>query len=350
MRILAIETSCDETAVGVVEQLPDNRVGVISHVFASSLLEHQQTGGIVPEVAARAQQSLMIPTLNQALEEACGGLDQTTTYAKEEIDAIAVTTGPGLIGSLLVGVETAKSLALTWDKPLIPVNHLTGHLYANWLVRKSDPDWLPPTLPALGLIVSGGHTMLVLLKDHGQLEVIGQTRDDAAGECFDKCARALSLPYPGGPQLSRLAKDWTGSPTESTNLLPHPRLTDGSLDFSFSGLKAAFVRLAQTDTDKQKLSFALETTIAEVIEKQVIEALKRYPLKQFMLCGGVAANTVLREKLRQACEARGVRFNLPDIIHCTDNAAMIGAAAIYNYQVVETVGVKADPRLSYGNS
>lgn len=337
MKILSIETSCDETAAAVVESADSGEVKVLSHVFDSSLSEHIQTGGIVPEVAARSQLESIMPVLHQALLE-----------TGQEVDAIAVTQGPGLIGSLLVGVETAKALALTWNKPLVPVNHLLGHVYANW-IRPQDvgDDWQPPRPPALALIISGGHTELVLLESHGQYQILGGTRDDAVGECFDKSARALGLPYPGGPEISKLANQFTGDKELAAKLLPRPLIHEDTLDTSFSGLKAAFVReVNQTSQeDKQKLAYALEGAISDILAKKVLAALERFPIETFLLCGGVAANQRLREQLSFVCQQKQVRFYVPDIIHCTDNAAMIGAAAVYNYQSMEPVDLRADPGL-----
>jgi N6-L-threonylcarbamoyladenine synthase len=303
MKILGIETSCDETAAAVIE----DGTRIISNVVASSQALHAKYGGIIPEKAAREQLKSIIPVIKEAMIT--------------DIDAIAVTFGPGLIGSLLVGVETAKSLALAWKKPLVPVNHLIGHIYANWLTADT------PQLPAVVLLVSGGHSELVLMSDHGQFEFIGGTRDDAAGECFDKCARLLNLGYPGGPAIEKAAT------TPSKNPLPRPMINDKSFDFSFSGLKTAV--LNRKDENPNELAYELQEAVTDVLVKKTLAAAEKYRVETILLAGGVAANSRLREKLPQA--------HCPPINLCTDNAAYIAAAAFFNYRPQPISRVDADP-------
>lgn len=303
MRILGIETSCDETAAAIVE----DGTKIISNVVASSQTIHAKYGGIIPEKAAREQLKSMVPVIKEALVT--------------DVDAIAVTVGPGLIGSLLVGVETAKSLALAWNKPLIPVNHLVGHIYANWLVEEK------PLLPAIVLLVSGGHSELILMHAHGKFEFIGGTRDDAAGECFDKCARVLNLGYPGGPAIEKNAIK------KDLPKLSRPMIDDKSFDFSFSGLKTAV--LNRKDEDPQGLAYELQEAATDVLVKKTLLAVEKYNVKTILLAGGVAANKRLREKLPQA--------HCPPISLCTDNAAYIASAAFFNYHPAPIDRVDADP-------
>src|SRR3989344_2327163 len=234
--ILGIESSCDETGAAVLKA-QNGRVQILSNIISSSVLIQQKYGGVVPEQAAREQLKFIIPVLSEALSQA--------SITPDKLDAIAVTTGPGLIGSLLIGVETAKTLSQIWNKPLIPINHLIAHFYANWVNPDQSPNYSPPRFPCLGLLISGGHTDLVLFKNHGRYDYLGGTRDDAAGECFDKCARLLDLPYPAGPQISKIAE--TGDP--SNFKFPIPMLNSKDYDFSFSGLKTA---VFQTVKDLQK--------------------------------------------------------------------------------------------------
>ncbi len=305
MTILGIETSCDETAAAIVE----DGVKIISNVVASSQSLHAKFGGIIPENAAREQVKSMIPVIKEALIT--------------DVDAIAVTVGPGLIGSLLVGVETAKALALVWKKPIIPVNHLVGHIYANWL------DGKVPQFPALVLIVSGGHTELVLMRDHGEFKLIGSTRDDAAGECFDKCARILNLGYPGGPAIEKAAI--------KNNLckLPRPMINQKNYDFSFSGLKTAVMN--SKEKNKNFLAYELQEAITDVLVKKTLRAAEEFQPKSILLCGGVAANKRLREKIPQAI--------VPPVNLCTDNAAYIASAAYFNFHPVPWQQISADPGL-----
>ena len=339
MKILAIETSCDETAAAVIEGVAVTKpVRILSNVVASSEEMHRQTGGIVPEVASREQLKAIIPVLDQALAEA----RISKSEIRNKIDAVAVTVGPGLIGSLLVGVETARALAYAWNKPLIPVNHLVAHLYANWVGAV-------PELPAVGLVVSGGHTELVLMKDHGKLELLGRTRDDAAGEGFDKCARLLGLPYPGGPAIAAAAakilkrSDLVGKQQSPT--LPRPLIRENTYDFSFSGLKTA-LRLASLAQGKpRELAHEVQEAIVEVLVERVVRAVEEFRPRSVLLGGGVAANLRLREELDHRCQMLDLRLFIPPKELCTDNAVMIGAAAFYNYSPIPWQKVKANPGL-----
>lgn len=327
--ILGIETSCDETSAAVLTS-HEGRVTILSNIVASSASLQAKYGGIIPEQAAREQIKAIIPVIEEAL-----------TVAKikpEGLDAIAVTFGPGLIGSLLVGVETAKTLSLIWQKPLIPVNHLIGHFYANWIADT-------PTFPCLGLLVSGGHTDLVLFTDHGKYTYLGGTRDDAAGECFDKCARLLSLPYPGGPEISKLAQK--GDPSKIK--LPIPMRGSKDLDFSYSGLKTAVANLlsAGQQISKEDLAAALEETIVQSLVDKVLLALKSHPVKSIMLGGGVAANQKLVSTLQLTIsnEQLPISLHIPPPFLCTDNGAMIASAAYYQ-KPTDPMSVQADPNLA----
>lgn len=358
MTILGIETSCDETGAAVVERDDSFSLQVKSNSISSSLSLHAQTGGIIPEIAAREQVRFMLPVLEEALKKGVGfPLKEARSDEIPPIDAIAVTYGPGLIGSLLVGVETAKTLALLWNKPLIPVNHLYGHLYAN-LIQTNTHHPGEITFPALSLIVSGGHTDLVLMQSHKEMTVIGGTRDDAAGEAFDKIGRLLSLSYPAGPTISRLARkgDTKAFP------LPRPMLGSQDFDFSFSGLKTAVLSLIKKegwdfsnatfkDTNTQLLAdlcASVEMAIVDVLVKKTIKAGKEYRVKTLLLGGGVAANDALKESFqtRLTKELPDVTFMVPPKQLCTDNAAMIAAAAFFaKIKAIDTV--TADPELYF---
>lgn len=348
MKILGIETSCDETAAAVVE---DGKK-ILSNVVASSLDFHAKTGGIIPEVAAREQVKAIIPVINEALKTSpprstpvhLGGVAKRLLRGEEEIDAIAVTVGPGLIGSLLVGVETAKALAFAWNKPLTPVNHLIGHVYANWL---SEPQ---PKFPLLILLVSGGHTDLVLMKDHGKFKWLGGTRDDAAGECFDKTARLLGLSYPGGPEIAKLAEK--GSPTRFP--LPRPMINSKDYDFSFSGLKTAVLNLTTnykliTKNSPADLAASIQEAIVDVLVTKTIRAAQELGVNQIALGGGVAANSRLREVFQLKIEnfKSKIALHIPPPELCTDNAAVIASAAHFNQKITSWRKVFADPRLHF---
>lgn len=352
MKILAIESTCDETAAALVESCGVG-VRVIHSVVASSVEMHQKYGGIVPEVAAREQMKSIIPVIIEAI----GG-------EKNSIDAIAVSYGPGLMGSLLVGVETAKVLAWTWKKKLLRVNHMTGHLLANWIIRDgsqtSDLSSQIPELPAVGLVVSGGHTDLILLKTMMDWEWIGGTRDDAAGEVFDKVARLLGLPYPGGPEIDKATvrvteENWEKYHTQYR--LPRPLINDSSLEMSFSGLKAAVSRRVNnrsqmvdgrfqlTEVERDVVAREFSEAVIEILTKKTLQAVEEYGPKSVILAGGVAANKKLRENLKDEVEkVTGVKFFVPDLKYCGDNAAMIGAAAILRPEEAE-LDLRPNPSL-----
>jgi len=354
VKILTIETSCDETAAAVVESNETGKVKVWGEVVASSEEMHVKTGGVVPEVAARAQMESVVPVVKEAIKMAMGveeaSLVKVNEWVKTNIDALAVTAGPGLIGSLLVGVETAKAMALAWDKPLVPVNHLVGHLYAAWVQTNMKEA---PELPALGLVVSGGHTDLVIMKNHQDWEYLGGTRDDAAGECLDKCARILGLPYPGGPNVAKLASEHKKG--GKLRLLPRPLWESEELDYSFSGLKVAVGREVEKikkekgsvkQEDKARLAAELEEAVVESLIKKVKMALVIHQPKSLIVVGGVAANLRLRNRLNELVEGKAVKLFLPELKYCTDNAVMVGAAALFHYSPVSIDQVKADPSLS----
>lgn len=351
MVILGIETSCDETAAAVVQ----DGTKILSNVVASSVELHQKTGGIIPEVAAREQLKCMIPVINEAIK-------QSSNITISNIDALAVTIGPGLIGSLLVGVETARTLAYVWKKPIIPVNHLQAHLYANWLTavdgRRKAEDGLPE-FPAVGLVVSGGHTDLVLIKDHGQIKWLGGTRDDAAGECFDKAARVLGLGYPGGPAIAAYAAKQLAIKQDRNLIinLPRPMIDDDNFDFSFSGLKTSVVNLVkkQKVIDVPALAYEIQEAITDVLVAKTLRAAQKYQVKSILLAGGVAANKRLREKfISQLLQSNKLclsilhspfQFWCPPPKLCTDNAAYIAACAYSNYQPVPWEKIKVNPGL-----
>ena len=321
MKILGVETSCDETAAAVIE---DGRL-IHSNVVASQAEMHAAYGGIVPEVASRQHIVTIIPVFRQALADAETTLD--------ELDGIAVTHGPGLAGSLLIGVNAAKGLALSRDKPFIGVNHLEGHIYAAWL-DADDPE-VSPGFPLICLIASGGHTDLVLMEGHGRYTLVGRTRDDAAGEAFDKSARVLGLGFPGGPAIQKVA--YAGDGTEQR--FTRPRVKD-SMDFSFSGLKTALLRRAQergwyppdadTELDPQQVANvarAFQEAMVDQMVTRTVEAAVKYDAKGVLLGGGVAANLLLREEMAQRSP---VQVIVPSPALCTDNGAMIGAAAWFH--------------------
>ena len=335
MRILAIETSCDETAVAVVEGVsPTEPVKILSNVVASSEEMHKATGGIVPEVAAREQIRSIIPVIDKAIQDLRFTFGKLSASKIQDIDAIAVTVGPGLVGSLLVGIETAKTLAYTWDKPLIPVNHLSAHLYANFVGRNKIPEF-----PAIGLVVSGGHTDLVLMEGHGKLRWLGGTRDDAAGECFDKCARILGLPYPGGPAVAAEAAKFKVKSSKLKVTLPRPMIKSDDYDFSFSGLKTAVARLVESEKFSRQssksndfVSFVaheLQEAIVEVLVAKVEKAVEEFKPRSVLLGGGVAANQRLRDLLNNQLQMTNVKLFIPSLELCTDNAVYIAAAAYY---------------------
>lgn len=340
MTILGIETSCDETSASIIKaEKGDKKVELISNVIASSLSLHAKTGGIIPEVAAREQVKFIIPVL----EEAYSGLKNP----QEEIDAIAVTVGPGLIGSLLVGVEAARTLSYVWNKPLIPVNHLFGHMYANWIKFEKD---LEIEFPVIALIVSGGHTDLVLIKKHKDIKWLGGTRDDAAGEAFDKTGRLLNLPYPGGPQIEKLAQ------TISKDIynFPRPLIDSNDFDFSFSGLKTAVLREVQkikvlNEEATANISYSLQQAIFEVLITKTIKASKKFGAKTIILGGGVAANQTLKKHFEMFIQENNldIKLSVPPRNLSTDNAAMIAAAGFFNYEEIGWEKITANPELYF---
>ena len=330
-RILAIESSCDETGVAVVvggRRIEANQV-------ASQVALHAATGGIVPEVAARQQLRWIVPTLEAALAEA--------EVSWDDLDAVAVTYGPGLIGSLLVGVNVAKGISVARDLPLVGVNHIEGHIYANWLTDAADGRPMPaePPFPLLCLVVSGGHTQLVLMHDHGRYTLLGQTVDDAAGEAFDKVGRLLDLPYPGGPAISAAAVGVTPA-----TRFPRAR-TDGPYDFSFSGLKTAVLREVEGYRGRGEpipvdgIAAAFEEAVVDALATKTVAAARDHGVAAVALGGGVAANRALRATLAERLEADGLALLVPPPAWCTDNGAMIGAAAGFRY----AAGDRADPAL-----
>lgn len=331
--ILAIETSCDETACAIVK----NGVEEVASTIASSKELHEATGGVVPEIAARKQIEFIVPVMDQTLKKS--GL------SKHEIDAIAVTVGPGLIGSLLVGVEAAKALALAWDKPLIPVNHLIGHIYGNFIKRITQPGAEAIRFPCLVLIISGGHTDLVVMRDHGKFEYIGGTLDDAAGEAYDKTARLLGLAkYLGGAELSKLAATCTHK--KAQGVLPRPMLNHDDFDFSFSGLKTAVKNLIDKNIyPADCVAREFEDAVVEVVVTKTIKAAQKYDCKQILVGGGVSANKFLRNTLTEQAKKIGAEVFVPAFDLCTDNAVYIASAAFFNNKPVSLDHIIADPGL-----
>ncbi|MCJ7841382.1 tRNA (adenosine(37)-N6)-threonylcarbamoyltransferase complex transferase subunit TsaD [Lederbergia sp. NSJ-179] len=307
--ILGIETSCDETAAAVIK----NGKEILSNVVASQIESHKRFGGVVPELASRHHVEQITIVIEEALREA--GVPLT------ELDGIAVTEGPGLVGALLVGVNAAKALAFAHNIPLIPVHHIAGHIYANRLIAELK-------FPLLALVVSGGHTELVYMEKHGSFQVIGETLDDAAGEAYDKVARTLKLPYPGGPHIDRLAQE--GNPVID---LPRAWLEEGSYDFSFSGLKSAVINTLHNAEQRgetiarEDLAASFQASVVEVLTQKTLRAAKEFQVHQVLLAGGVAANHGLRTALQEAfCILPEVELVIPPLKLCTDNAAMIAAA------------------------
>lgn len=376
MLVLGIESSCDETGAAIIQ---DGRY-LLSDVVASQVEVHNRYGGVVPEVASRQQLSAIIPVLETALEQA--------GCRWEDIDAVAATYGPGLAGSLLVGLTVGKSLALARDLPFVGVNHLEAHIYANWLRKGEQPregewNWREgdPAFPLICLVVSGAHSELVLVREHGHYELLGQTRDDAAGEAFDKVARILGLGYPGGPAIQRAAQQvedelrQQNKPLKQARkayLLPRAWLR-GTYDFSFSGLKTAMLHLAEGAThlapelrstghakqgsryarmgeqaaqagapDVGLLASSFQEAIVDVLAVKTRQAAQEYHVKQVVLAGGVAANASLRERLQQELKPLRVRLSYPPIEFCTDNAAMIGSAAFFHLKRGERHGFDLD--------
>lgn len=325
VKILAIETSCDETAASVLSGALNSKLPqfkFLSSVIKSQIKIHRKTGGIVPEVAARQHISAIQPVVTTALKNADCKLD--------DINYIAVTSGPGLIVSLIVGVEFAKGLAAGANLPLIPTNHMAGHLYSSFATSIQKQTKTKDRFPALAIIVSGGHTMFLLMKDYHKYKLLGQTLDDAAGEAFDKVARLLKLPYPGGPEISKLAK--LG---KADLLFPRPMLNESNYNFSFAGLKTAVLYYLNkqakplTKQHKANVAMSFENAVVDVLTKKAERAIQKYNCQTIMLSGGVAANTALRESLTNLCEKQGLDFKVPSLEMCGDNAQMIALAAYF---------------------
>lgn len=314
--ILAIESSCDETAAAVVR----NGREVLSNVISSQIALHTQFGGVVPEIASRKHIEKINQVIRQALQEAGVTLEQ--------IMAIGVTYGPGLVGALLVGVAEAKAIAFAAGKPLVGVHHIEGHISANYI---EHPDLEPPFVC---LIVSGGHTHLVIVKAYGEFEIIGRTRDDAAGEAFDKVARAVGLGYPGGPKVDKAAR----AGDKHAISFPRAKVEGAPYDFSFSGLKSAvlnYVNHAKMTGEEilvPDLAASFQHAVVEALVSRTVMAAQEYGYDKLVIAGGVASNSALREEMQAACEQAGIAFYYPSPIYCTDNAAMIGTAAYYEYQ------------------
>ncbi|MEM8925073.1 MAG: tRNA (adenosine(37)-N6)-threonylcarbamoyltransferase complex transferase subunit TsaD [Actinomycetota bacterium] len=332
--VLAIETSCDETSVAVVTGAPGQPLTVLANVVSSQVDTHAAFGGVVPEVASRAHLDMLEPVMGAALAEALA----TGGVGPDDIDAVAATCGPGLIGALLVGVSSAKALALAWDVPYVGVNHMEGHLFASFLER---PD-LP--LPLVVLLVSGGHTMIVQVDEPGRYRLLGATVDDAAGEAFDKVARYLGLGYPGGPVIDRLSAE--GDRTA----IRFPRgMIDEGLDFSFSGMKTAVINYVRRhpEATNPDLAAGFQEAVVDVLVTKVLRAAKRARARSVAIGGGVAANSRLRERFAEEAEQAGLAYLVPDRAFCTDNAAMIAAAAHWQIEHRGPTGLDggADPSL-----
>jgi len=337
IKILAIESSCDETAASIIAD-DGNSLHILSNIIASQIDIHKQYGGVIPEIAAREHCRNIIPVVNSALKEA--GLSGSN--ATQELQAIAVTTGPGLITSLMVGVETARSLSYAWKLPLISVNHIAGHIYANWLNNQSIQ------FPCLVMTVSGGHNLLVLMTDHLKYKIVGDTKDDAAGEAFDKAAKILGLGYPGGPAIAKAAQ----IDEQFKVKLPRPMLHSGDFNFSFSGLKTALLYQVQKDKAAKNHTNAyaeeFEQAVTDIITTKTLQAAKKYKTKTIMLAGGVSANKRLRAFLTAKALGQGLPVIIAPLPYTTDNAAMIASAAIFQYhagQFTPWHKLKANPNL-----
>jgi len=311
--ILGIESSCDETSVSIVK----NGCEEIATVILSQMDTHSVYGGVVPEIASR----MHVENITIVIEECLNKANMTM----DEIDAIAVTQGPGLIGCLLIGVGAATTLSYIYNKPLVPVHHIAGHIYANNLVSKME-------FPLIALVVSGGHTDLIYMEDDYKFKKIGGTLDDAVGECYDKVARVISVPYPGGPLVDKLS--YKGKDTYS---LPLP-LDDDSYNFSFSGIKSAVINLVHNETQrgneirKEDIACSFQNRVVEILSKKTMKALKEYNVKNLIIAGGVSANSGIRNKFKALSEKEGINLTIPNIKYCTDNAAMIAAAGYFAYK------------------
>ena len=332
--ILAIESSCDETAASVVK----NGREVLSNVISSQIELHKLYGGVVPEIASRKH----IEKINQVIEEAL----EEANVTLDDLSAIGVTYGPGLVGALLVGVAEAKAIAYAKNLPLVGVHHIEGHISANYIENLE----LEP--PFICLVVSGGHTHLVCVKDYGKYEIIGRTRDDAAGEAFDKVARAIGLGYPGGPKIDKLSKEGNAEAI----VFPKAHITDAPYDFSFSGVKSAVLnyingcKMKGEEYNNADIAASFQKAVTDVLVENAMRAVKEYGLNKFAIAGGVASNSTLRAAMQQACEKEAIEFYHPSPIYCTDNAAMIGVAAYYEYINLTRHGcaLNAVPNLKLG--
>lgn len=333
--MLAIESSCDETAAAVVV----NGREVLSNVIASQIDIHKLYGGVVPEIASRKH----IEKINQVIDEALAESGKTW----DDLDAICVTYGPGLVGALLVGVGAAKAISFATGKPLVGVHHIEGHISANYI---ANPDLEPPFLC---LVASGGHSHLVIVRDYGNYEILGRTRDDAAGEAFDKVARAIGLGYPGGPKIDKLARE--GNPQAID--FPRASIEGAPYDFSFSGVKSAVLnyingcKMKGEEYSQADIAASFQQAVVDVLVDHTMAAARDYKIKKVAIAGGVACNSCLREEMKGACEKRGYSFYLPTPILCTDNAAMIGAAGYYDYMngVRHGLDLNAVPGLKLGD-
>ncbi|WP_211749130.1 tRNA (adenosine(37)-N6)-threonylcarbamoyltransferase complex transferase subunit TsaD [Paenibacillus sp. Marseille-Q4541] len=331
--ILAVETSCDETSVSVIK---DGRE-VLVNLISSQIETHKAFGGVVPEVASRKHVEVITLIMEQAIE--------ASGIKPKDLSAIAVTQGPGLVGALLVGIVAAKTLAMALDKPLIGTHHIAGHIYANRLVEELE-------YPAMALVVSGGHTELTHMPSEGKFQVIGRTRDDAVGEAYDKVARALGCPYPGGPHVDRMAHE-----AEAVTPLPRVWLEPDSYDFSFSGLKSAVLNIVNQasmkgkELDRSSVARGFQESVVEVLVEKAVRAVRAYGSKQLLLSGGVAANRGLRKALEERCAKENIKLLIPPMEYCTDNAAMIGAAAYLKWErgVFSDLKLQAEPGLSLEN-
>lgn len=324
MYILGIETSCDETSVSIVKNGKDE----IATVVLSQMNEHANYGGVVPEIASRMHVENITLVIDECLKK--------SNMTMDDIDAIAVTYGPGLIGCLLIGVEAATTLSYIYNKPLIPVHHIAGHIYANNLVSEMK-------FPLIALVVSGGHTDLIYMKEDYSFEKIGGTLDDAVGECYDKVARVINVPYPGGPLVDKLSYEG-----KDTYPLPLP-LDDDSYNFSFSGIKSAVINLVHNEEQrgneirKSDIACSFQNRVVEILTKKTIRALKEYNVKNLIIAGGVSANSGIRNKFTEICNKEGINLTIPNIKYCTDNAAMIAAAGYFAYKkgITANIDLKA---------